>query len=116
MSKSMRAFCLLATVGLIAGSIWLYVHGMKSRSFCAACFAYLPPCFALLGEVLVPVSRVTPKRAYKGESRAELIRRDLEDLQKAYPNSKWPARHEAVVGGLLLGFLAWIVVLALMFY
>jgi len=111
----MRVFCLLAAVGLMAGSIWLYIHGMKKDSFLAACFVYLLGCFAILGEVWVPVSRATPRRRYNGESRAELGRQDLEDLKRTFPDSKWPARHQTVVVTLLLGFFAWIVILALIF-
>lgn len=115
MCKSMRAFCLLSALGLVAGSIWLYMQGLKSGSFMAACMIYILGWVALTGEVFTPISTALPLRPYKGESRSELIRWDLEDIQKAYPDSKWPARHSAVQSALQLGLLAWVALLAMIF-
>lgn len=114
MSKSMRVFCLLAVVGLIAASTWLYLHDMKAHAYAAAWLVYLVAGFSLMGEVLVPVRG--PARPYRGESRSELIRRDLENLKKTYPNSKWAANAEAVYAAFFLGFLVWTVILGFLIF
>lgn len=112
----MRVFCLLAVAGLIAGAVWLHGHDMKGEAFFAACMVYLLMCFAFLGEVWVPVSNSATRRPYDGESRAELIRRDLDALKERYPDSKWPARHGAVTAVLFLGFLLWLGIWAVVLF
>ncbi|MFG6459043.1 hypothetical protein [Roseateles sp. BYS96W] len=115
MSKAMRVFCLLSAIALIAGSIWLYTVDQKNGSFLAACFVYPMGCIVLVGEAFGPLVKELPKRPYMGESRATLAQRGLEDLRKLTPNSKWLANYSAVKAGLLLGFVVWVIVLALLY-
>ena len=111
MSKAMRIFCLLSTIGLIGGSIWLHALGMKNGSFLAACLVYPLACLALVGEAFVPLAAELPKRPYRGESRATLAQRELEDMRRLNPTSKWLAHYSAVKAGLVLGFVLWAVLL-----
>ena len=115
MSKPMRVFCLLAAIGLIAAAFWLFAQGLRNGAFTAALLAYPLACIILVGEVFTPMLKVLPNRPYNGESRAELVRRDLEDIKKAYPDARWPARYPAIQAALVLGFLAWFVLLLLVF-
>ena len=103
----MRVFCLLAVVGLIAGATWFHVHEMKDEAFFGVLMLYMVVCFVFLGKVWTPVARDQPRRPYNGESKAELVRRDLEALKRQYPDSKWPARHGTVTAALFLGFFVW---------
>ena len=112
MSKSMRVFCLLAVVGLIAASAWFYLHDMREHAFFAAWVVYMVAGFGLMGEALVPVRG--PARTYRGESREELMRRDLEDIKNFYPDSKLAANAEAVYAAFFLGFLAWSVIMGVL--
>jgi hypothetical protein len=105
----MRVFCLLAVLGLIFTSAWLYLHDMREHAFAAALVVYLVAGFSLMGEALVPVRG--PARPYRGESRSELMQRDFENLKKTYPNSKLAANAEAVYAAFFLGFLIWAVAL-----
>lgn len=116
MSKSMRVFCLLAVIGLIAGVFWLHRHGLQGESFFAACVVYILVACAVLGEVMVPLSKRLPARPYRGETMAQLRRRELEDIQRLYPDSKWPKRYSAILAASLMGFLFWAVLMAALLF
>lgn len=116
MSKGMRVFCLLSTVSLIAGAVWLHSLGVEDSSFLAACFVYPLGCIVLVGEAFAPLSKDLPNHPYKGESRTALARRALKDLQRLNPNSWWLANYSAVKAGLILGFVAWVILLGIVYF
>lgn len=115
MSNATRAFCFLSTFALIAGSIWLHKLGMDERSFLAICFVYPLGCMVLVGEAFIPLTKDLPRHPYRGESNAALARRELMEMRKLHPNSKWLANLSAIKAGLVLGFVVWVVLLAFLF-
>ena len=116
MSKSMRVFCLLSVLGLIAGAVWLYAHGMKDEAFFAALFVYPIGGMALIGKLWSRAGNMRlPRRQYKGESRSELVKQELEDLYRMQPATHWRGRYGMTVVAATGGLLVWMVVLAWVF-